>query len=241
MTRSNCTGSKKAVIIGVDYEGSGSELQSPISDTFHLRIELDLIRGFKQNHTRIYTDVEEENRLPTKANIKKAMRWLVQSAKPNDSLFFYFSGHGGRSRGSNGHSFIWTTDDKKITGEELREILVDGLPSGCRLTAVFDCCHPGNILDLKYSYESTQDLKDDDPTTEGESTSADVVCWSACAENETASDAPFSKGYLSNGFIQDEDSTYLTMFRNIRNICPKRQHPQLSDSHRIHGDRKFIM
>jgi hypothetical protein len=27
--------------------------------------------------------------MPTKANIKKAMQWLVDSADENDSLFFY--------------------------------------------------------------------------------------------------------------------------------------------------------
>ena len=29
---------------------------------------------------------------PTKANILRAMHWLVKDAKPNDSLFFHYSG-----------------------------------------------------------------------------------------------------------------------------------------------------
>ena len=29
---------------------------------------------------------------PTKANILRGMRWLVQNAQPNDSLFFHYSG-----------------------------------------------------------------------------------------------------------------------------------------------------
>ena len=29
---------------------------------------------------------------PTKQNILRAMHWLVKDAKPNDSLFFHYSG-----------------------------------------------------------------------------------------------------------------------------------------------------
>jgi hypothetical protein len=30
--------------------------------------------------------------------------------------------------------------------------MVGPLPSGCRLTAVYDCCHSGSALDLPYEY-----------------------------------------------------------------------------------------
>lgn len=30
--------------------------------------------------------------IPTKANILRAMQWLVRDAQPNDSLFIHFSG-----------------------------------------------------------------------------------------------------------------------------------------------------
>jgi len=35
--------------------------------------------------------------LPTKANMIKAMHWLVDDARPHDSLFFHYSGHGGQT------------------------------------------------------------------------------------------------------------------------------------------------
>lgn len=34
---------------------------------------------------------------PTRANIIRAMHWLVAGAQPNDSLFFHFSGHGSQT------------------------------------------------------------------------------------------------------------------------------------------------
>lgn len=37
---------------------------------------------------------------PTRQNIIDAMRWLVAGAKPNDSLFFHYSGVSASLRGS---------------------------------------------------------------------------------------------------------------------------------------------
>lgn len=34
-------------------------------------------------------DARNPRQIPTRANILAAMQWLVQGAKPNDSLFFH--------------------------------------------------------------------------------------------------------------------------------------------------------
>ena len=39
---------------------------------------------------------------PTKANILRAMHWLIKDAQPNDSLFFHYSGHGGQTKDLDG-------------------------------------------------------------------------------------------------------------------------------------------
>jgi metacaspase-1 len=39
---------------------------------------------------------------PTRENIIRAMKWLVTGARPNDSLFFHFSGHGGQTEDLDG-------------------------------------------------------------------------------------------------------------------------------------------
>lgn len=43
-----------------------------------------------------------DNMQPTKKNMFRAMRWLVQDAKLNDALFFHYSGHGGRTKDVSG-------------------------------------------------------------------------------------------------------------------------------------------
>jgi hypothetical protein len=46
--------------------------------------------GFHPNETVLLTeDHEDERGRPTRKNIFDAMKWLVQDAHPNDSLFFH--------------------------------------------------------------------------------------------------------------------------------------------------------
>lgn len=49
--------------------------------------------GYRREDMVILTD-DQANPMshPTKANMIRAMHWLVAGAKPNDSLFFHFSG-----------------------------------------------------------------------------------------------------------------------------------------------------
>lgn len=49
--------------------------------------------GYRREDMVILTD-DQRNPMsqPTKANIIRAMHWLVQDARPHDSLFIHFSG-----------------------------------------------------------------------------------------------------------------------------------------------------
>lgn len=49
--------------------------------------------GYKREDMAILTD-DQQNPMsqPTKQNILRAMHWLVKDARPNDSLFFHYSG-----------------------------------------------------------------------------------------------------------------------------------------------------
>ena len=39
---------------------------------------------------------------PTRANIIRGCQWLVEAARPDDSLFLHFSGHGGQTEDLDG-------------------------------------------------------------------------------------------------------------------------------------------
>ncbi|CAM9207357.1 unnamed protein product [Ascophyllum nodosum] len=100
---------------------------------------------------------------PTKDNILAGIRWLVRGAKEGDSLFMYFSGHGGSVRDSSGDEEDGKDEtmvpvDYKTAGQikddVIFEELVMSLPAGVTLSVVMDCCHSGSILDLPHAFDA---------------------------------------------------------------------------------------
>jgi len=114
-------------------------------------------------------DAQNQRQVPTKQNIIAAMEWLVRDAKPHDSLFFHYSGHGGQTKDLDGDEadgydeVIYPVDFKQashIVDDMMHDIMVKPLPPGCRLTAIFDSCHSGSVLDLPYIYSTEGKIKE---------------------------------------------------------------------------------
>ncbi|KAI7819232.1 caspase domain-containing protein [Gamsiella multidivaricata] len=167
---SNCQGRKRALFIGINYFGQSSELRGCINDVKNIKSFVIERFGFKEDDTITLTDDQEDpTRIPTHANILAAMKWLVHDARPDDSFFFHYSGHGGQVADEDGDEddgydeTIYPVDHEKagvIIDDTMHEIMVNPLPAGCRLTAIMDCCHSGSALDLPYIYSTTGDIKE---------------------------------------------------------------------------------
>jgi len=167
---SKCNGRKKALCIGINYRGQQAELKGCINDALNVKRFLCTAYGYKEEDIVMLTDdARNPRQTPTTRNIIEAMRWLVRDAKPNDSLFFHFSGHGGQTKDRDGDEedgydeVIYPVDYKSsghIIDDQMHEIMVKPLPAGCRLTAIFDCCHSGSSLDLPYMYSTEGKMKE---------------------------------------------------------------------------------
>lgn len=183
---SNCTGKRKALLIGINYFNQRGQLRGCINDVKNMSTYLNQNFGYAREDMVILTD-DQQNPMsqPTKANILRAMHWLVKDAKANDSLFFHYSGknpwtlilyefisdyyllgHGGQTPDLDGDEddgydeVIYPVDFRSaghIVDDEMHRIMVRPLVAGVRLTAIFDSCHSGSALDLPYVY-STQGL-----------------------------------------------------------------------------------
>jgi len=126
--------------------------------------------GFREEDIVTLTDDQADpTRIPTRANIITAMQWLVRDARPNDSFFFHYSGHGGQTEDLDGDEddgydqTIYPVDHQRagvIIDDMMHDIMVKPLPAGCRLTAIMDCCHSGSALDLPFTYSTTGQLKE---------------------------------------------------------------------------------
>jgi hypothetical protein len=107
-----------------------------------------VICGFEPKNMRLCTD-----RSATRDNILKGLAWLTAGVKPEDSLVFFYSGHGSQVADTN-HDDIDRSDEilcphdidfgrrVYITDDNLRSQFT-GLTGGANLEVIFDCCHSG--------------------------------------------------------------------------------------------------
>ncbi|KAF8743458.1 Caspase domain, partial [Rhizoctonia solani] len=255
---SQATGKRKAVLVGCNYPGSIAPLEGCINDVFNIKRFLIDYFGYEETNIRVLTDSESSHgeigeALSTRENIVGYIRWLVEDAEPDDSLFF--------------HSICPTDYETAgvLVDDELHDLLVKPLPEGAGLTALFDSCHSGSVLDLPWTqYETSGAIKEpDDLQGEAEAEAvaidahqkrfkwspADVISLSGCRDSQTSADAQFGglpSGALSYAFIRAfakfPQMTYAQLLKVIRNELRGKfdQRPQLSSSHPIDMDLLFI-
>ncbi|CAJ2633225.1 metacaspase-1-like isoform X4 [Trifolium pratense] len=171
-----------------------------------------------------YDEPGERNpmRIPTKYNMRMAMRWLVEGCQPGDSLVLHFSAHGSREVD---HSMdevdgydeaICPVDyesEGKILDDEINATIVRPLPHGAKLHAVIDTCFSGTVLDLPFmcrinrkGYYGWEDHRHPRAGYKG-TRGGLAVCISACDDDGSAADTSAfsgmeSAGALTYSFIQ---------------------------------------
>ncbi|KAF9477283.1 hypothetical protein BDN70DRAFT_116374 [Pholiota conissans] len=262
---SRCTGRKKAVCIGINYVGQRDELKGCANDARNMRDFLIKNYGFKDQDILLLID-DSHGRgspRPTRKEMFHAMGWLVSNAQPHDSLFFHYSGHGGQSPDASGKEVdgmdevIFPVDYNEnsrrddgpadIIDDELHEALVHDLPAGVRLTAVFDSCHSGTVLDLPYLHSAHGRLRSMGHVSKrakerGGADAGDVICFAACRDDEKSADTReggVPVGAMSYAFIQalerNRNQTYEELLQHLRaTLIPKyHQKAQISGTHPV--------
>eukprot|EP00756_Hemistasia_phaeocysticola_P003341 Hpha_TRINITY_DN12200_c0_g1::TRINITY_DN12200_c0_g1_i1::g.16975::m.16975 len=171
-------GSKKSLLIGINYIGhSSGVLSGCINDVCSMKEYICESEGFPddEDSMRVLVDDPYDQNVqdyipirtdqPTRANIMDSLQWLVDGAQPGDVLFLHYSGHGSQVRDRTGDEedgkdeTLCPTDYSSagmITDDEIYQIIVAPLPPGVRLIALMDCCHSGTILDLPFAFSATE-------------------------------------------------------------------------------------
>ncbi|CAB9516074.1 Metacaspase-1 [Seminavis robusta] len=155
-------GTKRAVMIGINYVGQDGELSGCHNDVNNMMEYLLEVHGFEhENITLLMDDDDDDHIEPTKENILAAYEKLVEETEEGDVVFCHFSGHGGRLKDDDGdeddgfdESLVpldYSTGGQ-IRDDDLLTNLVRKMPSGVTMTCVFDCCHSGTVLDLPFVF-----------------------------------------------------------------------------------------
>lgn len=162
-------GARRSLLVGINYHGTKAELSGCINDIHRVREAIRDMWNFKMDESSQCVLLDDPsfpaNSRPTLANLRRGIAWLVDGARTGDTLYFHYSGHGGREPGSDGqmHETLCPVDYETsgmLIDTEMFETLVKPLPSGCRLTCVLDCCHSAGALDLPYFFVGTKENLD---------------------------------------------------------------------------------
>lgn len=160
------SGRRRAILVGINYPRTRSALKGCVRDATYLHHLLTTRFSFNPSNVTLLVDQRTSIRKsphhsPTRANILYYLRSLVNDARPGDSLFFSFSGHGSQVRDysgdeSDGYDETLLPSDHRSKGpivdDELWDI-VKRLVKGARLTVLIDACHSGTGMDLPYQHD----------------------------------------------------------------------------------------
>lgn len=188
---------KKALLIGINYNGSPSQLNGCINDVKN--IESLLKTYFKYTDFTILTDDTEVK--PTRINIENAMKKFVDSSVAGDELYFHYSGHGSNISDTSGDESdrrdeVLVPLDYNISGlivdDWIMTEFVCKVKQGVKLYSCMDCCHSGTLFDLTYNFRV-------DTTTSNEqlllsfgkqyNINGSVWMFSGCQDPQTSADA----------------------------------------------------
>lgn len=229
--------SKKALLVGINYRGTSSELNGCINDVLAVK-EFLLKKGYKEKNITLLTDDTEMK--PTRANMLKCFLELILSG--SKTLYFHYSGHGGSIKDYSGDEAdgrdetLCPIDYSKcgmIIDDELRGLLPSLTPDQ-HLTTVLDCCHSGSGMDLKWNlYERFGGQKLAlVPDSHYGDTRGQVVMISGCLDPQTSADAYIGgkyQGALTNAFLEcyPKSKTYKQLIKNIRSLLRKKKFSQI--------------
>lgn len=217
---------KKALLVGINYIGTTSELRGCINDVNNMS-NLLLSKGY---HCKILTDNSRDK--PTRKNIIACFDWLL-AQNPNE-IFFHYSGHGSWMLDKNKEErdgkdeTICPIDFEKngmITDDEIKQLLVNRIPKTARLISIIDACHSETSFDLKYVYKipSASSSKFSLEVNNYNETSGKIIMISGCKDPQTSADIFIENQYqgaLTYSFIKvlAESQKFKTIIENINSL-----------------------
>ncbi|KAI8867518.1 peptidase C14 [Ramicandelaber brevisporus] len=272
----NSGGRKRAVLIGCNYINSScGQLTGCDTDVDIMKAMLMEYYGYKEDDIICMRDVgtsKDDPTYPSGDNIIKTLCRVVAESKAHDSITVTFSGHGGSITDQDGDDDSGqdqticpadTDENGVIVDDTLNEILVQELPRGVRLTALFDSCRSGTVCDLPITYHVTgkyKKLKVQAEKLNGSDESvkfvdsglqfkghkySDVIQFSGCQDDELSqvdySTNEYPAGALTRAFARIVVETkgnvsYIEMMRKLRSelyTSDFKQTPQMSTSRKF--------
>ena len=176
---------KYALLIGINYTGSGQALQGCLNDVASMKKYLIEKRIYPPDNIVVLL---EKN--ATHNAILIEFSQLMLKSHFASEIFLSYSGHGSYLRDidndendGNDECIIPYDMHNHITDDVLHSYL-KFISNRCKAFFCMDCCHSGTILDLQYSFSKGHLEENKDYKLTG-----DIVCISGCLDSQVSADA----------------------------------------------------
>jgi hypothetical protein len=244
---------KNALLIGCNYIGTQYQLRGCINDVENIQNKLKTQYSF--DNILIMSD--NTSKKPTKANILDEIKNLLTSANSGDKLFLAFSGHGTYTKDTSGDEkdgldeMFVPLDFNCISDDEIKTFINNNLKKDVTLFALFDCCHSGTILDLRYQYFDSENYDNSTENTKETETTGDVIMISGCRDKQTSADAYINstfQGAMTWAFLESVNKNpnltwkdLITTMRSSLKTSKYEQTPQLSSGKKLDLNTKICL
>lgn len=258
---------KRALLIGINYEGTNYELLGCIDDSRNLQDFLIAQHYFKSDEIIMMNDNQSDELYPTKANIIHQLadvKTFADAHKAADEkvlLFFSYSGHGTQIRDLNGDESdgkaeclcpVDCDSNGYLVDDDLK-IMTDQLAANVTSVVLIDACHSGTVLNLHYDYRC--DMFNGCALEKQTDTECVIVMISGCRDNQTSADAyePDQvtkkmeyQGAMTASFLANYNATLglRSLIDNMRHWLKKNkfsQVPQLSSGRKLDTKQPLVL
>jgi len=244
---------KNALLIGCNYIGTQYQLSGCINDVENIQTKLKTQYGF--NNILIMSD--NTSKKPTKVNILDEIKNLLTNANSGDKLFLAFSGHGTYMKDTSGDEkdgldeLFVPLDFNCISDDEIKTFINNNLKKDVTLFALFDCCHSGTLLDLRYQYFDSENYDNASENTKETETIGNVIMISGCRDKQTSADAYINstfQGAMTWAFLDTVNKNpnlswkeLITSMRSSLKTSNYEQIPQLSSGKKLDLTTKICL
>jgi len=245
------TSSKKALIFGLNYTGTSSELNGCINDAKSIESYL------KENgFTDIKMLTDETELKPTRFNILNEFKILLENSNKGDTLFIYYSGHGSSTLDDNGDELdgrdelLVPLDFNLIRDDELKSIIDKYGKEDTNLYALFDCCNSGTALDLRYQIIEKLNYDDITENVRNSETPCNTIFISGCRDEQVSLETTINnkvQGLMTWSFLEtiknNTDLSWRILVKKMRELLRNKSYqiPQLSSGRLFNPDEKFSL
>lgn len=195
---------KKALLIGLNYKGTGDELNGCENDVDDMANLLKSKFGYNYQDIKVLKDKDL-----TANSFLSLMTDFFAGAQPGDEYYFHFSGHGTQVCDYSGDEDDGLDEAVYVNGNAVSDDRINNIlrsiPAGVRVTAVFDCCNSGTIADLRFRYLGGHLAK----VESNRKAAANIIVISGCKDEQTSADA----------YIYEKGDYYGALTSSLIDLC----------------------